>query len=377
VRLLPNTPPRPAGRLDTPGFVRLAIGVPSIVFALAQMESNGSPLSLAAVIPLFAGIGLVCDFVRHALRAAHPLLDLRLYARRTFATGSLALFSLNIAWFGVFIILPLYFQQVRHASPAMAGLLLAPQGIGTLAGMVFARHRDHRRTRRLASAGVLALAVTTAAFSQLGASCPAWVICALLVIAGFGGGLAWVAATAAGYAELAPEKISHASPLVATTMRLGASFGTALAAIVLQHELNRASVGGEAHLVAAYHSTFQWAMFAALLALVMFIALYRCESRGARGRAGSAADADRTRAVRAGIARVDLERGPSEVKTDRGQSRVLVVRRRGRIGMRTHGQRSLPVVAQRGKHVAFGQRRPAHSGTAPAEPALQRRQSGE
>ena len=282
VHRLPSTPPRPAGPLDVSGLVRLGLGVPSIVFALAQAEASNRPLAPSTLIPLLAGITLTCDFVRHALRVEHPLLDLRLYARRTFATGSLALFCFNVVWFGVAILLPLYFQEVRHATPAQAGLLLAPQGIGTVAGNWFSgRIRNHLLTRRLAAVGVLGLAATTMAFAHMGPSTPEWVIWALLLVSGFGGGLAWVAGTAAGYLDLEPDRISHAAPLVATVMRLGASFGTALAAIVLQRELNGGADVSQAHVIAAYHSTFQVAVSAALLALAMFIALCRSQPKAA------------------------------------------------------------------------------------------------
>jgi EmrB/QacA subfamily drug resistance transporter len=283
VRYLPRTPPRPAGPLDVSGLVRLGLGIPSIVFALAQAEATNKPLAPSTLIPLLAGIALTCDFVRHALRAKHPLLDLRLYARRTFATGSMALFCLNVVWFGVAILLPLYFQQVRHASPAQAGLLLAPQGIGTVTGNWFAgRIRNHLVVRRLAAVGVLGLAATTMTFAHMGPGTPEWVIWALLLVSGFGAGVAWVAGTAAGYVDLERERISHAAPLLATVMRVGASFGTALAAIVLQHELAVVSdAGSQAHVVAAYHTTFKIAVSAALIALAMFIALCRSQPEAA------------------------------------------------------------------------------------------------
>jgi predicted MFS family arabinose efflux permease len=278
VHRLPETPPRPAGPLDVSGLLRLGVGVPSIVFALAQAEATNNPLSPSALIPLIVGVVLVCDFVRHAVRASHPLLDLRLYARRTFATGSMALFCFNVAWFAVVILIPLYFQQVRHLSPAQAGLLLAPQGFGTIVGQWFAgRLHNQLHTRRLAAGGVLSIAATTTAFAQMGAGTSPFVICGLLMIAGFGGGTAWVAGTAAGYVGLESDRISHAAPLMATMMRLGASFGTALAALVLQRELD-SNPGGGVHLLDAYHSTFHWAVSALLLAVMMFVILSRSES---------------------------------------------------------------------------------------------------
>ena len=59
-----------------------------------------------------------------------PLLDLRLYRRPTFSSASFAMFCLGAALFGGMILLPLYWQGVRHESVVDTGLLTAPQGLG-------------------------------------------------------------------------------------------------------------------------------------------------------------------------------------------------------------------------------------------------------
>ena len=59
-----------------------------------------------------------------------PLLDLRLYRRPTFASASFAMFCLGAALFGAMILLPLYWQEIRHESVVDTGLLTAPQGLG-------------------------------------------------------------------------------------------------------------------------------------------------------------------------------------------------------------------------------------------------------
>ena len=50
----------------------------------------------------------------HALRIKNPLLDLRLYRRPTFSSASFAMFCLGAALFGGMILLPLYWQGIRH-----------------------------------------------------------------------------------------------------------------------------------------------------------------------------------------------------------------------------------------------------------------------
>lgn len=276
--LLPQTPSRPAGRLDLGGLVRLSLGVPAMVFALTQAEQSGSLLSPGALLPLLAGILLVGDFVRHALVCVRPLLDVRLCARPTFSAGLVAIFFVDIAWFGVLLLLPLSFQQLRHASPLDAGLLMAPQGLGTAVGMwLCGRLGDGPLARRLGAGGAMVLALTTMLVAGFGPRMPVLSICLTLLCAGFAAGLSWVPATAASYAGLARHEISHGSPLVTVTMRLGASFGTAIAAIILQAQLRTGS-GPIGHVAHAYRASFRWEAALALLAALTY--LYMCRVVG-------------------------------------------------------------------------------------------------
>jgi EmrB/QacA subfamily drug resistance transporter len=271
--LLPQTPSRPAGRLDIGGLLRLSIGVPAMVFALTQAEQTGSLLAPSASIPLLTGIALVADFVRHSLRSPRPLLDLRLCARPTFSAGLIAIFFVDIAWFGVLVLLPLSFQQLRHASPLSAGLLMAPQGLGTAVGMwLCGRLDDGPLARRLGAVGAAMLVLTTMLVAGFGSQMPVLPVCLTLLVAGFAAGLSWVPATAASYVGLARHEISHGSPLVTVTMRLGASFGTAIAAIILQAHLRGGA--GSQHVHAAYRSSFQWEAAIALFAALTY--LYMC-----------------------------------------------------------------------------------------------------
>ena len=61
------------------------------------------------------------------------MLDIRLYLNKAFSAASVSTFGLGAALFGGMILLPLYFQTVRHQDPVYTGLLLAPRGLGALA----------------------------------------------------------------------------------------------------------------------------------------------------------------------------------------------------------------------------------------------------
>ena len=110
--------------------------------------------------PIIVGLVLVALFVLHALRARRPLLNVRLYKKPTFSTASIAMFFVAAALFGGMILLPLYWQSVRHESVIVTGLLTAPQGIGAAMMMpVAGRLTDRFGGGPLTLFGVLLTAV--------------------------------------------------------------------------------------------------------------------------------------------------------------------------------------------------------------------------
>ena len=155
--MLPHTDSGDAGRLDVLGLVLMST-------RLELRSSTASPSS-ARTPALTAPIVVLADprrararrrvFVLHALRVERPLLDVRLYANRIFGAASLTTFGLGAALFGAMILVPLYYQEVRHESVIVTGLLTGPQGLGMLLVMPLAgRLTDRFGGGRLALVGV-------------------------------------------------------------------------------------------------------------------------------------------------------------------------------------------------------------------------------
>ncbi len=120
--------------------------------------------------PFLAGIVLIGLFIVHALRVPAPLLDLRLYRRRTFASASFAMFCLAAALFGSMILLPLYWQDIRHESVVDTGLLTAPLGLGMALVMPLAgKLTDRWGGGPLALFGVTLTTLATIPFGLIGA----------------------------------------------------------------------------------------------------------------------------------------------------------------------------------------------------------------
>src|SRR5207247_3072269 len=86
VRMLPPAPPQPAHRLDVRGLALLSGGLAVFLYGLAEIGSRGTVGDAVPLAAIAAGLALVVAFSLHALRAARPLIDVRLFARRGFAT---------------------------------------------------------------------------------------------------------------------------------------------------------------------------------------------------------------------------------------------------------------------------------------------------
>jgi EmrB/QacA subfamily drug resistance transporter len=296
LRMLPVTPRSRAGRLDVSGLLRLSVALPALLFALEQSALSGGPASTRTLIPLICGLALLLDFVRHSRCVQHPLLDLGLLRRRLFATGALCLVLTNVAWCALLVLEPLFLQQVRHMSPALAGALIAPQGAGTVLSMWIAGRIDAgTRAAQVACGGCLIVAGITLLIGALGPGFPDWTIGLLLFAGGLAGGHAWVSATGSSYADVSPEDIPHASLLLTSMSRVGQALGVAFGTLVLQAKLDTTgAVRSGEQVASAFQGSFQDVAGLALLCAVTFLALARCVTTRTNHAAGAANGTDRT-----------------------------------------------------------------------------------
>jgi EmrB/QacA subfamily drug resistance transporter len=286
-RGLPRPAPEPAGRLDVVGLLLLGTGIPAITYGLAEIGVTGSFSSIRVIVPIVAGAMLVVAFCFNALRVERPLLDLRLYARSTFSAASIAIFCLGAALFGAMILMPLYYQEVRHQDVLVAGLLMGPGGVGAALAMPFAgRLTDRYGGGPLALTGVLVLTAATVPFAFITATTPIALLSFVMFLRGMGIGLAFIPAMAAAYAALRRTELSDATPQLNVLQRIGGSIGVAVLAVVLQRGI--AAAGGPhaapAAVAGAYGTAFWFAAAIAAVAIIPCVVLMRAERRVAAER---------------------------------------------------------------------------------------------
>jgi EmrB/QacA subfamily drug resistance transporter len=291
LRILPTVKRQRTDPLDYLGFVLMVTGLPLITYGLAEIGSTGGFTSGKVVIPIIAGLLLVAAFGAHALRVPRPLLNLRLYRRPTFSSASIAMFCIGAALFGGMILLPLYWQTVRHESVVMTGLLVAPQGLGAAIVMPIAgKLSDRFGGGPLALFGVTLCAVATVPFGLIGAHSSVLWLSIVMVFRGFGMGFAFMPAMSAAFASLQHSELADATPQLNVLQRVGGSIGTAVLAVVLQRSFISAHT--LAAKASAYGDAFWWATGLSAAAIIPSIVLVGAERRARAGRGAEAATPD-------------------------------------------------------------------------------------
>jgi EmrB/QacA subfamily drug resistance transporter len=278
LRVLPHTDSGEAGRLDLRGLVLMSGGAALVTYGLAEVGSTGNFASPKVLGPLVGGLVMVALFAVVSLRIPRPLLDLRLFRRPTFSTASIAMFCLAAALFGSMILLPLYWQNVRHESVVNAGLLMAPQGLGAALTMPIAgKLADRYGGGPLTLIGVTITAVMTIPFGLIGAHTSIAGLSVAMFFRGMGIGFGFMPAMTAAFASLKRSELSDASPQLNVLQRLGGSLGTAVLAVVLE----RALVGAHSPAAAAgaYGTAFWASAILAAIGFVPSIILIRAERR--------------------------------------------------------------------------------------------------
>jgi EmrB/QacA subfamily drug resistance transporter len=259
--LLRRDRPNSSARLDVPGTVLVVAGLVGVVYGLSEAETKGWGAALTLGL-LIGGVVLLIAFVLVELRAAHPLLPLRIVGDRFRGGAYLAIGLSAVGMFGIFLFLTYYLEEVLRYSPVETGLAFLPM-IAAL--IVSSTLNSGLIMPRLGPRPLIPLGLLIAAGGQvilavrLGptTSYVTWVLPALLII-GAGLGLVFGCAMNTATYGADPADAGVASAMVNTCQQVGGSVGTALlntiAASALSSYLVRYGTSPTAQVNGAVHS---------------------------------------------------------------------------------------------------------------------------
>ena len=290
-------------KVDILGATLFAVAVSALMVALTEVGNSTVTVFLALGVALLTGTAFIVQE-----RIVHdPMMDLKLWARRSIATVNAATLLSGMTVIGLTTFLPMYVQGVLGQTPLVAGFALTAMVLGwPIGATVAARNFKRFGLKPIMLFGAALLPVGASVFLFLGPGSAAKLAAIGSIVVGFGMGFLSTSAiviiqSAVGWSERGAATSSNifarnlGSTLGATA--LGAVFNVSLASggggalptdfDKIQRLLDDpggviADAATQDALAHALHLTF-WAMFV-VATLTLFLALFVPRTKATAGR---------------------------------------------------------------------------------------------
>ena len=220
-------------RLDPLGLVLATSGVLGLVWAL--IRANGLGWASAEIVgTLVTGVLLIGAFIGWELRAAQPMVPMRLFRSRAYSAGNVACLCVFGVLFGMVFFMAQFLQTGLGYGPLGAGLRLVPGWAALMVIAPFAGTLIRRLGERLLIAAGLTVFAGALTWIALTArtGLPYADMVAPLILAGAGVSVAIPPTQSVVMTAVAPADIGTAAGTFSTLRQLGGVFGVAICAAV-------------------------------------------------------------------------------------------------------------------------------------------------
>ena len=208
------------------GLLTVFIGALQVMLDKGQQEDwfESRFIVTLAIISL---AGLVAFLIRELTTDA-PVVNLRVFRDRSFATGTLLMTVLGFVLYGSLVLLPIWLQTLLGYPPLEAGYALAPRGMGSfiampVVGMLLAKGDP----RKFLAAGLTIGALTLFQLSRLDLNAGYWDFFWPQFIQGTSLALMFVPLTTTSMARIPREQMGNATSIFNLLRNLGGGFGIA------------------------------------------------------------------------------------------------------------------------------------------------------
>ncbi len=243
--LLPRLPRADVrDRFDWGGAVLSAVGIALLVYAVIDGQSSGWT-AVPVLVGFVAGLAALVAFVAWELRRPAPLIDVRLFAHRTFTVANTAAFVVFFAFIGVIVYLSAFFQQVQGHSSVVAGLEIAILGVTlAVASAVTGRLVDRIGERLPMIAGLLLAGFATLTLLWLDRTSGIGTIWWQFALLGIGIGLCGTVTTTIAMSSVDSQQAGMASAIVNALRQVGQVFGVAVLGAIVESGLSAGGTAG-------------------------------------------------------------------------------------------------------------------------------------
>ncbi|HEY3950914.1 DHA2 family efflux MFS transporter permease subunit, partial [Phenylobacterium sp.] len=210
------------------------------VGAMQIMLDNGKDLDwfnspVIVTLGLVAGVGFV-SFLIWELTDPHPIVDLKVFRHRGFATATLIMALVFGAFFSSIVLMPLWLQTNLGYNATWAGRAVAPQGIfAVILSPIVARLSTRIDGRTLVSFGVTVLGLASLWRSGFAPDIDVFSVSLPQVLQGAAVPFFFIPITGLALGSVLPPETASAAGLMNFTRTTAAAFGTSITTTAWQN----------------------------------------------------------------------------------------------------------------------------------------------
>ncbi len=206
------------------GLLALGLGALQVVLDKGQREDwfDSHLIVILTTVAAAALVGVIFWEWHHD----HPIIDLRLFRDRSFATANVLMFAVGFVLWGTTLLIPLFAQTLMGYPAEQAGLVLMPGGLLIIALLpLVGRMLARTDPRRMMVFGLCVLATSMFYMTHFNLELAFRNIVIARLIQGGGMAFLWVPINTVAYSYLPREKNNAASGLINLSRNVGASMG--------------------------------------------------------------------------------------------------------------------------------------------------------
>jgi DHA2 family multidrug resistance protein len=224
---------RPKEPVDAFGIALLAIGMGSLQYVLEEGNREGWDSTQILVLAAVAVIALV-TLVVHELEAPAPVVDLRVFANRSYTAGTGINFLLGIALFSGSYLFSLYCGAVmRYTALDIGKIFLVAGSIQIVLMPLLGRFSGKADGRALVAFGIVVGCVSLWMNGHLTSQAGFWDLARPQLVRAFALGFIFIPLSVIALSDLGPAQRGNATGLFNLTRELGGSIGTAWMSVAL------------------------------------------------------------------------------------------------------------------------------------------------
>ncbi|HZR31368.1 MAG TPA: DHA2 family efflux MFS transporter permease subunit [Terriglobales bacterium] len=225
---------RTTARVDYWGIGFLSLGIASLQVMLDKgQEEDWFSSNFIRVLTVMAAAGLIA-FLIHELRSQHPIVNLRVFRIRTYATGVFLMTVLGFGLYGSLVLLPIFLQTLLGYPSLNAGFAMLPRGLGSfvtmpLVGILLSKIE----ARKLLLGGFMGAAVSMYLLSSINLNAGYWNIFWPQFLQGIALGFLFVPLTTITHGPIRQEEMGNATSIFNLMRNIGGSIGIATVTTLL------------------------------------------------------------------------------------------------------------------------------------------------